>query len=464
MPSETPPLPPEPIAEPPRRSWPRRMLNRLEVNQAVFFAICVRGWQFAAGPVTLLLIAHYFSEEMQGYYYTFGSVVGLQMFFELSLPQVLINSTSHEWDGLELSGDGYVVGDRRRRSRLGSLFRIAMRWYLIAAVLSFFVVAAAGFWFFGGPRESENIAWQWPWLAVVLGSSFSLLLSPCMAVLEGCHQVQPVYKNQLTRSVLGTMAVWISIPMGAGLWVPAIVSVVRVGCEAAFVGGRYRNFFVSLWRQPVVVDFQWFQEVWPFQWRMTVKGFFGFFNAYLLVPVLFYFHGPIPAGRMGMTWQVLGTLLEASGSWVRARMPLFGSLIARRNFSELDRVFRRVSCVALGILLVALVAVNVLVLLLDAFLPKIGDRLLSPLPVFLLSLAILVVFVVESLWRYVHCHLSAPYIKWALAGDVLNGLLVLALVKPFGAVGVAAGYLAANALFKLPLAIFVWRKIRQRWH
>ena len=72
------------VTPPSQRSWLRRLLNRLEVDRAVFFALLARGWQFLTGPVTLLLIAHYFTPQEQGFYYTFWSVVGLQTMFELS--------------------------------------------------------------------------------------------------------------------------------------------------------------------------------------------------------------------------------------------------------------------------------------------------------------------------------------------------------------------------------------------
>ncbi len=50
----------------PRRSLPRRLLNRAEVNQAVFFALLLRGWQLAGGAISVLLIWLFFTAEMQG--------------------------------------------------------------------------------------------------------------------------------------------------------------------------------------------------------------------------------------------------------------------------------------------------------------------------------------------------------------------------------------------------------------
>ncbi|MCA9228014.1 MAG: hypothetical protein KDA47_20475 [Planctomycetales bacterium] len=125
------------------------MLNRLEVDQAVFFAILARAWQFLAGPVTLLLIATHFTGVEQGYYYTFWSMIGLQTFFELSFHNVVLNVASHEWEKLALTTDRTITGDASALSRLASLLRVTVVIYGVGAILFLAVVSFAGWVFFG---------------------------------------------------------------------------------------------------------------------------------------------------------------------------------------------------------------------------------------------------------------------------------------------------------------------------
>ena len=82
-----------------------------------------RGWQFVAGPVTLWLIADYFSAEVRGYFYTFSSVLAIQLFFELGLHTILVNQVSHQWALLRLTDEGSVTGDSDSAARLASLIR-----------------------------------------------------------------------------------------------------------------------------------------------------------------------------------------------------------------------------------------------------------------------------------------------------------------------------------------------------
>ena len=62
-----------------------------------------------------------------------------------------------------------------------------------------------------------------------------------------------------------------------------------------------------------------------------------------MIPVTFRFHGEILAGQIGLTWQLLTTVQAASLAWIQTRLPRFGSLLAARNRSQLEREMFRAS-------------------------------------------------------------------------------------------------------------------------
>ena len=184
-----------PATPPSDRSWPRRLLNRLEVDRAVFYAIAARGWQFFAGPVTIVLIAKYFSPPVQGYYYTFWSLIALQMFFDLSFYVVIVNVASHEWQKLRLDCDKRIIGDPAALSRLVSLGRLTVLWYTVAGLLFAGGVGVGGLAFFAAAKEQAP-GWQSPWLVLVALSGVVLATTPLLGILEGCNQVVAVYRLQ----------------------------------------------------------------------------------------------------------------------------------------------------------------------------------------------------------------------------------------------------------------------------
>src|SRR5262245_66110501 len=120
-----------------RRSW-------LRPGAAVVYAVLARSWQALAGVVTLLVIGRFFSPEIQGYYYTFSSLLALQAFIELGLGVVIVNTASHERALLHLSADGWIEGDERAKDRLASLGVFVLRWYAIAAHVCVVIGGSAG--------------------------------------------------------------------------------------------------------------------------------------------------------------------------------------------------------------------------------------------------------------------------------------------------------------------------------
>ena len=97
---------------------------------------CARLWTAFAGAVTVLMIARFLSTNEQGYYYTFFSLVALQIVFELGFSFVVLQMAAHERAQLTFTTDGDVQGDEIAHSRLASLLQKTVRWYSVASRLS----------------------------------------------------------------------------------------------------------------------------------------------------------------------------------------------------------------------------------------------------------------------------------------------------------------------------------------
>ena len=114
------------------RHWLRTVLG---LDRAVGFTVLARFWGSAAGLITVLLIARFLSLGEQGYYYTFGSLVAMQMIFELGFSYVILQLASHERARLSISTDYEISGDPVAHARLASVIQKSVRWYSVAAVL-----------------------------------------------------------------------------------------------------------------------------------------------------------------------------------------------------------------------------------------------------------------------------------------------------------------------------------------
>jgi hypothetical protein len=462
---------PDAILEPrPKRSWPRRLLNRAEINQAVFFALLLRGWQLAGGAVSVLLITYFFTREVQGYYYTFSSLLALQTFFELGMHLVIISAASHEWSQLNLNERGEIVGDTAALSRLISLGRSIALWYTIIAVAFVAIVGVVGVTFFA-LKPSAAVAWLAPWIVLVLLSGSLLWTLPLNALLEGCNQVNRVHRFRFIQTVCANLVVWTAIASGAGLWAAVAATAARLVCELFFLGWRYRRFFQVFRQVPTGPRVHWWSDIWPMQWRIAISGAFSYFQFFLYTPVMFYYHGAVVAGQMGMTWTLITALEAAALAWVQTRVPLFGILIAKRDYGELDRVFFRLTWISLSALALAGVAAWGLVCGLywahDTFSWwgfRLAERVLPPLPTAIFFLAVILYQVPRCQDFYLRAHKREPLWLVNASSCILIGMLVWLLGARFGPTGAASGYAAAVALFVLPAKTIIWMRCRRQWH
>lgn len=152
----------------PHTSW-----HGIDVH--VLMTLLFRSWSIVAGAVTLVVVPLWLSPVQQGYYYTFASILALQIFFELGMGQVVIQIVAHEAVHLRQIPDGSYEGDAEHLARLAMLQVLLKRWYLPAALLFAVVVCGTGMMFFrtGGLPWHE---WAPPWAMLVGASAFNLFL------------------------------------------------------------------------------------------------------------------------------------------------------------------------------------------------------------------------------------------------------------------------------------------------
>jgi len=67
----------------------KRFASFTGIDRAIFITLLGRGWNVGAGLLTIFLVAHFLTQEMQGYYYTFNSLIALQIFAELGITSEL---------------------------------------------------------------------------------------------------------------------------------------------------------------------------------------------------------------------------------------------------------------------------------------------------------------------------------------------------------------------------------------
>lgn len=80
-------------------------------EKAVVYSMLGTVWRIVFAPVSLYLISIKLSPELQGYYYLFFSIAGLQQIFEVGFSHTLVQGISHEMGRVSFV-EGKIIGDK----------------------------------------------------------------------------------------------------------------------------------------------------------------------------------------------------------------------------------------------------------------------------------------------------------------------------------------------------------------
>jgi len=442
------------------------LLNWFGIDRPIAYAIASHAWRVVAGPVGLLLVASFLTKIEQGYYYTFASILGLAVFFELGLDYVIVQFTSHEMAGLNWSPHGKLEGDPVAKARLAGILRLSLKWYGAASLLTIALVGPVGYWFFA-QRSAHNpeVLWQIPWVWVVITAGINLCANPVLAVLEGSGFIAEVGRLRLAQAIASNLMLWLAL---CARW--ALIALPLVSTTAMLVAGIW---LVSTKRRALAdllsfrhagSTFSWRSELLPMQWKIAVACLSGYFVFQISTPVLFNYQSPAAAGQMGLSLSIMLAVAAVGWAWVNTKGPRFGTLISRREFQQLDALFQRALRQSLVVVFLGGLLVWIAVLALNLAGHRLSERMLSPAPFALLVIALLANHVFDCEAIYLHAHKQDPFIPISLVAGPILGVSTYFLGRFYGAAGIITGWAILVPLLYLGWGTWIFTRKRREWH
>lgn len=448
----------------------RKVAGRLGMDKAIAYSSGARIFQAFAGVVSVFFIAAFLTGDEQGYYYTFGSILAIQTFFELGFTDIITQYVAHEAAHLRLQDDMTYEGEERYRSRLTHLIHFCLKWYLVIAVAFFVIVNIIGFAFFSSyGTAGTDVNWRFPWLLLSFSTAVKLLQSPFSAIFTGLGKVKEMMQISFYQQLILPVSQWIMFACGLKLFVVGIGSLLGVLIWFVFVfNSNMKEIFLNLFRGEVTEKIDYFQEIFPYQWRIAVSWISGFFIFQLFNPVLFATEGPTVAGQMGMTITVLNAIQALVMSWQNTKVPAYSAWIEMKQYKQLDKVFnettRQVMLICTTLLGIMFAGVWFLRWTHLGFRgSELGERFLDYVPMAILFVPYLINQMVSSWAVYLRCHKQEPYLITSVLGGVMQVLSVFLLGRNFGLYGIVIGY-AAITMILLPVNRSIFVNKRHEWH
>lgn len=439
------------------------------MDKSIAYSSGARIVQGFTGVASVFFLTSFLTGVEQGFYYTFGSILALQVFFELGLTGIMTQYVAHEVSHLTLNNSEYE-GEEKYKSRLSSLLSFCVKWYSVISVIVFIFLMIVGYVYFNKYGVShDNVDWQTPWILICVGTVIKLFQSPFNSILMGLGFVKDMSKAGFYQQIILPAFTWIGLACGFKLYVMGIGYLLSVIYWQIFI---YRQgltkILTNLWRNKITERVGYMKEIFPYQWRIALSWVSGYFIFQLFNPVLFATEGAVVAGQMGMTLQALNAIQTFSFSWLNTKVPLYSKLIALNDCVQLDALFKKTLKQMSSICAFLLLAFYLFVFILRITQFELngtvfGYRFLDYIPMVLMMIPVFLQQFTASWATYLRCHKKEPFLMNSIVGGILCMLSTIGFGNLYGLYGITIGYCAITILM-FPWGYWLYYSNKKKWH
>jgi len=429
---------------------------------AIFFTIIARLVQGIGGMALLFLISKFLTIEEQGYYFTFGSVVAIQIFFELGLNTIITQFAAHENAKLKWNEFNQISGDKISLSRLSSLLHLCLKIFSILSISLFFILLICGNLFFIN-FNNGLVNWQIPWILICISNSLMFFLSPILAFLEGIGLVKNVAKARLLQQTSFIFISIIILYFKGGLFVLGLSTFFSFLVLSISILPANYSILKSIYYKKTNWVINYWKEVFPYQYKIGISWISGYFIFQLFNPILFARDGAIVAGQMGMTLAALNGIASLSMSWMSTKIALFSNYISIKDFKKLDILFNKTFFQAAAVNILSIITFLVIMTWLNYTENLILKRFL---PLHYIVILIVITFINQIIYYwavYLRCHKQEPFLYHALLLGILCASSTIFLGRSFGLNGIVFGYLFLTVFISLPWAYNIFKRKKKEF-
>lgn len=437
-----------------------KILNYFNIDPAILYFISSKAIGLLYAPISFILITACLTEIEQGYYFTFASLLGISIFFELGLGIILTHFASHQFSKLKWNDNGKLVGNKQSLDFIKTLTQKSFFWYILAAILMSVVIIFMGMEIFSSKENVENIEFYLPWTLLIIFFSINTSLIPLTSILEGCGGVKNVQKLRFLQQVLIIPFTWLALSLDGKLYVIFIEYFGYTMILFYWLFTNYKSFISQMFSSNNLFNnnISWFKDIFPLQWKIALSWISSYFLGYLFVPLLFYYSSEVIAGQMGMTLKITGYVYLFSMAWMNTKIPTFGSLINLNKFNELKILFNKSFKSSLFASFFSSFSLIILMLILYNLNIEFSNRLLPINLIILLCIANIFNVVFSSVGGYLRSFKKEPMLYITLLLGLVVSLSNYLTTKYFNVEIMVYSYIIILVLIGLPTHIYIFKK------
>ena len=444
----------------------QKIIVSFGIDKAIGYSVGTRVIQALGGLISLFFIALSLDISEQGFYYTFGSIIGIQLFFELGVTSIIVQFVAHETAHLKWDSQTKLIGKIQHLSRLSSVLQLCVKYFTIIAFFLFVTLQISGYLFFKTFNSQESsVSWEYPWFLLVLSTSLLFIINPIIAFIEGLGKVKEVAILRFYQQFIYLPSLILVLMLGGKLWALGIASLLSFFfLFFTILFSKYRILLLNIYNSINKWRIDYMKEIFPFQWKIALSWISGYLIFQLFNPVLFASEGPKIAGQMGMTLVAFNGISSISYSWINTKVPLFSRLIAKNNFKKLDSIFSKTIKELSVINLILSISFISFIFLSDYFKLSITDRFLDISLIIILGITSYFNQFVFAWAAYLRSHKKEPFLINSIVLGILISISVFISANYHGVIAVVVSYSAITLFIGVPWAYYIFQNKKREWH
>lgn len=317
-----------------------RFLLFFGIDSLIFYSSLAKILQGIGLLALLLTVNTYLDEIQRGFYFSFSSLIALQIFFELGIGVVVLQNAAR----LIVSYGGNLDSnshDVRSYKDIIGLYQFNLVWTILAGALLFLIIFPFGKIFFTNIVESALVSWQSEWLILCISVAIFLPLSAQLSFFEGAGYLKEVLKLRVALSFLSYINGIIALMLGYGLYAIAITFMTQIFLILVWlIIIKHHQIFLMFQKLPTFKNLNyWFNKLLPMQWKIALSWICGYIAFQTATPITLSYFGAGPAGEIGLFLTISNMFVGFMGAWMSTKIPIFSKLIEEKKIQALNNLF-----------------------------------------------------------------------------------------------------------------------------
>jgi O-antigen/teichoic acid export membrane protein len=423
-----------------------RIRKYLSQEKAILYSTLGTVWRVIFSPVSLILVTYRLTPEMQGFYYLFFSIAGMQQIIEAGFSHTLVQAISHEMGEVKFE-DNKLIGNYENVNRIKETMRMGFSWYIIISIACILVIYPAGVLIMGHEHMDKFELWFGPWTVFIILFAVNILLYPVNFFFEGIQQLDRIYKNRFIIQIVSSICFISFLFLGLKLYSIVAFSICSFIINLTTLYFPNRNQFNEyIFKLPTKA---YVKSIWKWQLKVSIVWSSGYLYWQLPTVIIFSLLGPVLSGQYNMTINIINAITNIGQVFIKTKAAIIGKLRALNLLMEALPIYYKNIKISYAITFLGLILLTTIWLILPSF--KIWERILPFSQVIALGVTFSINLVTLNQAMFARCSKEEPFFAISMFANFAFPILLFILLKIY-----ISTWSIVLSFFALHLIQFTW--------